>query len=275
YFQIGQATGIITTTIDLRAATEANIVLTVSVTDGTHTIDDFDIFITIDNLNDRPQITNLPASVTIPETTVGGFQLITLTFTDVDTYVSQLIPTCTVVPAGDQYKFTYVSGTHKIQVATLSGATSPFDFETTSEYEITCVLNDGFQNSVGDVLTVNIENVNEAPQFDEVAYWCILTESSAGVSVCDLDASIVDPEGDTISSVTFQAGNNSQRFVYDRSLSTVTFGVDYDVDNNNMPTSVTLQLEAKDVNGASNHVPVYITINDANDNTCKFGATSV
>ena len=55
----------------------------------------------------------------------------------------------------------------------------------------------------------------------------------------------------------------------------MTFGVDYDVDNNNMPTSVTLQLEATDVNGASNHVPVYITINDANDNTCEFGATSV
>ena len=35
------------------------------------------------DLNDRPQIDNLPATVTIPETTVGGFQLITLTFTDV------------------------------------------------------------------------------------------------------------------------------------------------------------------------------------------------
>ncbi|GFR72731.1 protocadherin Fat 4 [Elysia marginata] len=83
YFEVAQATGIITTTIDLRAATVDNIVLTASVTDGTHTIDDFDIFITIDNLNDRPVIENLPATVTIPETTTGGFQLITLTFTDV------------------------------------------------------------------------------------------------------------------------------------------------------------------------------------------------
>ena len=34
------------------------------------------------------------------------------------------------------------------------------------------------RDSEGDVLTVNIENVNEAPQFDEVAYWCILDESN-------------------------------------------------------------------------------------------------
>ncbi|GFO39996.1 protocadherin fat 1, partial [Plakobranchus ocellatus] len=82
YFTIGTATGIIETTIDLRAATVDVVTITVSVTDGTHTIDDFNIFITINNMNDRPEITNLPASVTIPETTVGGFQLITLTFND-------------------------------------------------------------------------------------------------------------------------------------------------------------------------------------------------
>ncbi|XP_059170386.1 protocadherin Fat 4-like [Physella acuta] len=274
YFTIGSRDGIMAINTDLRAATEKYIVITVTVKDKVNTVNDFEIFVTLTNMNSRPLITNLPATMTVLETAASGYNIMTLTFSDSDIYVPQLVPTCTVVPNGDQYKFTYESGTQKLRLSTLANAANPLDYETTSQYKITCVLSDGFLDSQNDVLTLNVQNVNEAPTFDEIAYYCDLYESNAGVSLCDLDAVIVDPEGDTITSIGFVSGNNSNRFRYDRSTTTITFNVDYDVDQNAMPTSVVLQLQAVDVYGASKTVPVYINIMDSNDNTCSFGATS-
>ncbi|XP_059159706.1 protocadherin Fat 4-like [Physella acuta] len=274
YFSIGSKDGLISTTIDLRAATEKYIVVTVTVKDKVNTVNDFEIFITITNMNARPQITNLPATLNILENEASGYNIMTLTFSDLDYTVPQ-IPTCTVVPSGEQYKFTYESGTHKLRLSTLTGVTNPLDYETINQYKITCVLNDGFLDSQGDVLTLNVQNVNEPPTFDEIAYYCDLDESNTGGSSCNLNAVIVDPEGDLITSVAFVSGNNSNRFRYDRSTSTISFNVDYDVDASTyMQTSVILQLQATDVYGAYKIVPVYINIHDANDNTCSFGATA-
>ncbi|KAH9488399.1 hypothetical protein Btru_063314, partial [Bulinus truncatus] len=276
YFTIDSSEGYININKDLRSATVKNTVITVSVTDGISTINNFEIFVNLTSMNTRPSITNLPTTVSFPETTAAGTTLIILTLTDPDIFDATLVPVCSVVPNGEQYKFTYESGTRKLKLSTLTTTqiAYPFDYENINLYTITCVFSDGYLDSVNDVLTVKVTNVNEAPTFDETAYYCDLYESAPGVSFCDLDAVIIDPEGDTISTIGLLAGNNNNRFRYDRSTTTITFNVDYDVDLAAMPTKVNLTLQAVDIYGAANTAPVHIVISDVNDNTCSFGATS-
>ncbi|CAL1539853.1 unnamed protein product [Lymnaea stagnalis] len=264
---------IVKTAVDLRSASEPMVTLKVSVSDWATTTNIFDIDVNSE-LNTRPQILNLPTTVTIPETTASGFTIATLTVHDPDVFVPQMVPTCTVEPGSEQYKFTFETGSHKIKLSNLPNGAPPLDYETTILYTITCTVTDGFLESENEVLTVKVTNVNEPPVFDEVAYYCDLDESEAGGSSCDLNAVITDPEGDLIPSVGFLNGNNSNRFRYDRSTSSITFNVNYDVDQNAMPDNVVLQLQASDVYGASKTAPVYIKVHDVNDNTCNFGSTS-
>ncbi|XP_012943267.1 cadherin-related family member 1 [Aplysia californica] len=272
YFTMGLQDGIISAAVDLRTATEDRILIVASVTDGRNVVNDFEIFVTISNLNTRPVITNLPETLSINEDALSGDLLITLTLEDPDIFVPQLIPVCTVDPDAEQYKFTYETGTRRLRLSTLASGAVPVDYERINLYLITCVVSDGYLDSVDDVLTLNIENINEPPEFDEIAYYCDMDESDIGVSSCDLNAVIIDPESDTITSISFLSGNNSDRFRYDRSTSRVSFNVNYDIDNNNMPTSVVLQLQAVDVHGEASTRPVYINIQDVNDNTCDFNS---
>lgn len=281
YFTIvksGPSTGgttdcIIKTAVDLRLASEPMVTLQVTISDGRTTTNNFDIDVNI-ALNTRPQILNLPITVSIPETTPSGFTIATLTVQDPDVFVPQMVPTCTVAPISEQYKFSFETGSHKIRLSNLPNGAPPLDYETTNLYTITCTVTDGFLESENEILTVKVTNVNEPPMFDEIAYYCDLDESEAGGSSCDLNAIITDPEGDTIPSVGFLNGNNSNRFRYDWSTSAITFNVNYDVDQNAMPDNVVLQLQASDVYGASKTAPVYIRVHDVNDNTCNFGSTS-
>ena len=94
----------------------------------------------------------------------------------------------------------------------------------------------------------------------------------AGVSTCDLGLTVTDPELNTIPTLELLAGNNSERFRYDRVSNKLTFNVDYDVDNNNMPTNVILTIYAVDSVMATGTAKIEINIQDANDNMCDFGS---
>ncbi|KAK6960243.1 cadherin-related family member 1, partial [Biomphalaria glabrata] len=214
YFTIDASEGYINIAKDLRSATVKNILITASVTDGVNIVNNFEIAVNLTSLNTRPSITNLPATVKFPETTPAGTTLITLTLQDPDIFDATLVPTCSVVPNGEEYKFTYESGTRKLKLTTLVNTqiTLPLDYESYNQYKITCVFSDGFLDSQNDTLTLNVENVNEAPTFDETIYYCDLYESGPGVSTCDLDAVIIDPDGDTISTIGFLTSNNNNRF---------------------------------------------------------------
>ena len=61
------------------------------------------------DLNTRPVISNMPTSVNLSESLVSGTTLLTLTFSD-DTPHDSLVPSCSVDPAAESYKFTYDTG---------------------------------------------------------------------------------------------------------------------------------------------------------------------
>ncbi|KAK7483133.1 hypothetical protein BaRGS_00025629 [Batillaria attramentaria] len=270
-FTIGARDGIIRTAVDLRTLTVDTVVCNVTVTDGHNTLPAFPVTVRLTNLNERPVISNLPATINVTEDRVTGFDLLTLTFSDDDNVA--LEPTCSVDPVAENYKFTYEVGTRKLKLNDIQTGETLLDFETTNKYLITCFVYDGFLYSEGDVLTMFVNNVNEPPVFDQTLYFCTMEESNAGVSSCDLGMTVTDPELNTITTLELAQGNNSERFRYDRIRDRLTFNVDYDVDNSNMPTNVIVTIQAVDSIRATGSAKIQINILDANDNTCTFGLT--
>ncbi|XP_025092366.1 uncharacterized protein LOC112562950 isoform X2 [Pomacea canaliculata] len=63
YFTIGPSDGIIRTAVDMKTVPEDTVICTVSVSDGINTVKNFIVTIKLSNLNTRPSITNLPATV--------------------------------------------------------------------------------------------------------------------------------------------------------------------------------------------------------------------
>jgi hypothetical protein len=61
------------------------------------------------------------------------------------------------------------------------------DYETTNKYLITCYVYDGYLYSHGDVLTMYVNNVNEAPVFSATTYYCTMPESDVRSDINDDD----------------------------------------------------------------------------------------
>nr|KAG5696684.1 hypothetical protein BaRGS_012053 [Batillaria attramentaria] len=157
------------------------------------------------------------------------------------------------------------------------------DYETTNKYLITCTAYDGFLYSEGDVLTLYVDNVNEPPVFDQPLYFCTMYEprlfaSSSGVPPRSW---VESTEGSKAGAIFMHDdgdeddGNNSERFRYDRVSNRLTFSGDYDVDNNNMPTTATITIYAVDSHRATGSAEIQVNVLDANDNTCLDGESAV
>ncbi|KAK7091342.1 hypothetical protein V1264_009036 [Littorina saxatilis] len=267
FLTIGASDGIIRTAVDTRKIPTDSIVCTVSVTDGKNTVNDFSVTIKFKNINTRPEITYLPHSISVKEDAIVGLLLTTLTLRDTTPQPNNTVleTYCVVEPAAESSKFTYKSETQQLKLW------APLDFEKTDKYLITCTVFDGFLSSEGDVLTVHVINVNEAPVFSATTYFCTLSESRSGVSTCHLGLTVTDPDQDAIPTLKLLPGNSSERFRYDRTADTLTFDVDYDVDK--MPTKATITIHAMDNHGANSTAKIEVSIQDANDNTCDFGLT--
>ncbi|ESO85311.1 hypothetical protein LOTGIDRAFT_167888 [Lottia gigantea] len=270
YFNLDPNNGEIRTTVDLRVATEPVIYIRVNVSDGYSTVGPFTVTARLENLNTRPDITNLPTTVHLREDAVGGFIVSTLTINDPDIFNSQdsLTPICTVTPQADQNKFVQMGNV--IKLTGFNPEQTIFDFETTRFYNISCTVTDGFLTSQNENILVNISDVNEPPVFNENIYYCQLKEASAGGSLCDLSVTIRDPENNAYS-LDFLPGNNSNRFgLLNTDRMRLTFNIDYDVDDAQLPSNAILTLAAVDSIGATGTAKVAINIADENDNAPIF-----
>ncbi|XP_046363008.2 protocadherin-9-like [Haliotis rufescens] len=272
YFQIDTNTGIISTAKDLKTAVEPVVAIKVNVTDGTNIVGPFTITTTINNLNTRPSFTNLPTNITIYETAASGERLIRLTTTDPDIY-NTLTPVFTVNPGTDQYKFSYEQGSGYLRLSTTATGQNVLDAETTSYYNISFLVNDGYLDSVGQYINLFVLNVNEPPQFNEAIFYCNIYESQVYASFCDLGLTVTDPESDTITDIFLLSGNNSERFRYDDANKRFGFNTEYDIDNGVYPNTAVLTIAAVDSNAATGTSQVQVTILDQNDNTPTFANT--
>ncbi|ESO90084.1 hypothetical protein LOTGIDRAFT_164389, partial [Lottia gigantea] len=266
YFDINPVTHEILAAVDFLAVAVSPVTITVNVSDGDKS-KQLIIRVIVNDLNSRPEITNLPESISIPENTPAGTQLILLKYNDVDR-VQIFNPTCTVTPATSASVFTLGS---RIYVAGKPDGTSRLDYESIKSFSISCTIFDDYLYSDGtDILTVNITDINEPPVFTTQPNPCQLTESQARVSTCKLGMVLNDPEGD---SFTLSIVNNaeSQRFQFTSpDAQYLTFSVDYDVDNGAMPSSVQVEIKATDSAGQSSSAQIMVAILDKNDNSPVF-----
>nr|KAI8737147.1 fat-like cadherin-related tumor suppressor-like protein [Biomphalaria glabrata] len=266
YFSVGAGDGIIRADIDMHTATTLTHKLTVSATDSYNTVSPaYVLYVEITNINTAPSIDGLPAKVFLPESAKAGDTIVVLSITDDGNL--PLSPVCSATSTADNVKFTYDSNSDAL-VVKYDGA---FDYETQSSYSFTCTVSDGYLSSSGnDVLTLIVTNVNEMPVFNKNQYFCVLDEGSANSNSCKLNAVITDPEDGTVTSVFFLSTNNGYRFSY--SSDYVTFAVNYDLDQDALPSDVTLILAAVDSGGLTATVTVNVHVNDVNDNSCQTDA---
>ncbi|XP_041362000.1 cadherin-23-like [Gigantopelta aegis] len=273
--------GDILVTKDLKTSTVENIPLKVNISDGRSTVGPFTVNVRLINVNKRPQITNLPKTVTLFENAKKGTLISSLSIVDDHNVITfPNTKPCTAIPKSEDFKFEYNPG---INTITLAGT---LDAETTNYYNISCVVNDGYLDSVGEYIELHVLNVNEPPQFNEPVYSCSMYESKPYVSGCDLGMILKDPENDPIVNVYLSSTNlpgsynnnngvgyqnkllplNRDWFWFDEKTRRLHFAVDYDIDNSNYPTSGLLTIEAVDDKGATGTSQIQVNIADVNDN---------
>ncbi|XP_050391329.1 protocadherin gamma-A4 isoform X2 [Patella vulgata] len=106
-------------------------------------------------------------------------------------------------------------------------------------------------------------------------YTCILQESPALDSTCDLNLNVKDPEGGAVT-ISIKSSPDSQRFRFTSpTADRLTFSVNYDIDGNAMPSSLTIDIEARDSAGQVGTAQIQVTVTDRNDNSPVITATQI
>ncbi|KAK6186779.1 hypothetical protein SNE40_006054 [Patella caerulea] len=271
-FSINPATNQIRAKVAFVGIGESPVNLSLVVSDGDKSTQ-LDIILTITNLNVRPNITNLPTESRIPENTAPGTELLTLLYFDPD-QTAPFIPTCTVRPTTQLPVFDIIGS--RILVSTGSDGKNRLDYEGVKKYEIDCFITDQYLGSLGpDILTVHIEDVNEKPEFAQKIYTCTLQESPALDSTCSLNLNVKDPEGGAVI-ISIKPTPDSQRFRFTSpAADRLTFSVNYDIDGNAMPSSLTIDIEATDSAGQFGTAQIQVTVTDRNDNSPVITATQI
>ncbi|CAL1539855.1 unnamed protein product [Lymnaea stagnalis] len=167
YFSVDRYNGSVRTKIDLRAADVREVELLITVADSKANHANFTLVLYI-VLYTRPDITNLPDVKFISENKAKDYPIITLTAAP-DTVKPTW--TWTLKEPGEEYKFKLDTDTGRFTLA------EALDYEKTQKYTVSFVISDGYSESIGDELTINVINENEPPYFDEVVYYCSLDES--------------------------------------------------------------------------------------------------
>ncbi|XP_048729056.1 cadherin EGF LAG seven-pass G-type receptor 2-like isoform X2 [Ostrea edulis] len=267
-FKIDGTTGAVTTARELKFETNAAIDLYVTVSDSSISVTE-KLRVQLTNLNNVPSFTNLPATISVNENTASGTVLYTLTSYDADAGAT-LSYSMTVTPPADAGKFTFATNT--LQLSLTAGQS--FDYETRSSYTVSFTVTDTMATTGPIDLTVNINNINEACYFDKSYYYVTLAEASAGSVNYNPNFLVRDYDGAATYSLSFAAGNNSNRFSIDSSSGIVSFAVNYDIDNNAMPSNVILTVVCTDSTSVTGTAKVEITVTDVNDNAPSFPQTS-
>ncbi|XP_078334125.1 protocadherin Fat 4-like [Crassostrea virginica] len=263
-FSIDSSSGQVRTTRTLLEETRSPVHLYIAVTDGLISVQTL-LSVDILNLNSQPNITNLPSTVSVDEDIAGGTVIFTLTSQDLDP-TDPLTHSFSVSPITAQGLFSFDSASSQFKLS----STGKLDFETLSRYNVTFRVSDGKSTTGPYSLTINVQNVNEECYFDRQAYYISVVEGTAGSFSFNPNFVVRDYDGIQSYSLSLLNGNNSQRFQIDSTSGVMTYAVDYDVDQNAMPSNVQLTVQCRDSLGKTGTALLIITIRDANDNPPVF-----
>lgn len=145
--------------------------------------------INVTDVNETPDISNLPANVSIPEDVIGGLlSVYNVSASDVDG--DGLSYTLISTPAGAPFT---VSATGEIETT----ATPGLDHETDAVYTLSIQVSDGSLSVTSD-LTVYITDVNEVPVFNNDTVEEVVLETETSARVVYIMAATDQDVGDTL-----------------------------------------------------------------------------
>ncbi|XP_077866010.1 protocadherin Fat 4-like [Saccoglossus kowalevskii] len=146
-------------TLDFEALDEY--ILTVTCHDTMYAGIPHKLTVQITDENEAPEITDLPATVTVPEDAINSAEIYVADGYDIDG--DDLRYSITVSPASGQGKF-YISNTTNNDCRIKISNNPSFDFETIDQYIIVLEATDGEFTATG-TLNVDITNTDEPPRF--------------------------------------------------------------------------------------------------------------
>ena len=203
WYTINSSTGVISLAGVPDYETSTNDTLAISVSDGTLTSLQENVYITINNLNDITPTVDAGQSFTIPENTTGT--LGTLTATDADVGTSF---TWSIVSGNTGTAFTLNSTTGVLSVS--SGGT--LDRETTATYTLGIQVSDGTNTSSTENVTVTLTDLNDnAPVVTTGQSFSVAENTSTGVSLGSVSVTDADLST-TFSNWTITGGNTGSAF---------------------------------------------------------------
>ena len=210
--------------------------------------------INISNVNEAPGFaSDGDYEFDVDENSADGTDVGTVTATDPES------DTVTYsITAPNNAPFAIGSSTGEI---TVSGS---LDHETKDEYELTVKAADSNSNSSTVRVTVEVNDVNEAPEFDNDEQSFNIPESSTGGRVVGAITADDPDDGDT---VTYSITPTDSPFQVNSSTGQITLKSGVDLDFDNGPKKYVFTLKATDggTPGLSDTVEVTVNITDANE----------
>ncbi len=229
---------------------------TVATSGGPTTVPQTTFEITVNPVFDQTPVLN-DTSFDLPENSDVDTLVGTVTATD-DDFGDSL--SYTIINSLPEAAFTIGTTTGEIKVS----ASGPLDFETNPLFTLTIEVEDSGSLTDTAQVTINLEDVNEAPVIDPAGPFNVPENTVTGTAVgTPITASDVDA-GDAIT-FTITAGNASGAFAINDSTGQITVANGSLLDFDTPPTSYNLTIKAEDSSGESDSEVVIINLTDVNE----------
>jgi VCBS repeat-containing protein len=252
-FAIDTLTGEITVNGELDYESTPNYSLTVTVTDGHGNADTATLLINVNDVNEAPEFAGDSFNLDVDENSALDSPVGSVAANDTD--------------SGDTLTYSLSAGPFAIDGAT--GAitvNAALDFETTPIYTLQVTVTDIGGQSDTATLTIQVNNVNEPPDFDTLwepdeDYFDVEENKPYGELVGQLV--VIDPDnGDTLT-YSITAGNDDGAFAIDANGAITV--ADSTKLNFEATTTYTLSVKVTDNGGLDDICRVVITVTDVNE----------
>lgn len=238
--------------------------LTLSVSDGSVTIQTT-VIVTVNDIDDNsPVFVQAPSIIQVQENTARGIEVAQYIAQDNDTGTNAAIEYA-FAPGNSQVPFSIHSRTGVLSVS------GNIDYETAQVYTITVTARNpnNVSSSVSRTTVINIGNLNDnTPRFGQNPYNENVPENTV-IGTIVVNVSATDADLGSFGSVTYSiiGGNFQTSFAINNQNGVITNRVIIDRE---LVSSFSLRIEARDVGGRRGTTQVEISITDINDNTPVF-----
>ncbi|CAG2207431.1 FAT4 [Mytilus edulis] len=261
-FIINQNTGAISFTRSVKTELVAGYDLYISVSDGRNVVAARSLSVRITGINFPPHFQVPAQTLTVLENINTGSAIFQPTITDEDLSDVHTFSVVYSPPDGAVY-FGVDKSTGLIT------SLVDIDYETIPFKSFLLVIT-GSDSLLEDTtnITLNVQNVNEAPVFTKKYYSITTSENSGGTMIQNPYYQYTDVDGDTLK-FSLDCGANTGRLDIDSSTGLLSFSTDYDLDIVGTASKIDCKVSITD-DEYTDMAYVNITILDDNDNSPVF-----